>query len=245
MFRAASRAARWRIRRPFLAASVVEIAVTSGIASPSACGQATTSTVTTRSKINSADSPSAHHVIHVARAASIAMIVRRKAALSASICVLDLLVCASSTSFMMPASAVSSPTFVALIVSAPVVLIVPPITSLATVFFTAFDSPVSIASFISDEPLTTTPSTGTFAPGRTRRISPTLRSLTATVLVSPPSTTSSASSGSSLASSFSAPCAFSTDAISSQWPSSIIATSVASSHQKSMPLTTLKVTSKL
>ena len=36
---------------PWIAESVVEIAITSGMASPSACGQATTSTVTTRSSV--------------------------------------------------------------------------------------------------------------------------------------------------------------------------------------------------
>ncbi len=46
--RANSSASRSRTRMPLLAAMLVEIATTSGIASPSACGQAMTSTVATR-----------------------------------------------------------------------------------------------------------------------------------------------------------------------------------------------------
>ena len=46
-----------------------------------------------------------------------------------------------------------------------------------------------------------------------------------------PSSTRVAVSGSSFASSFSAPCACVMERISIQWPSSMIVTSVASSHQ--------------
>ncbi|MCY1529795.1 hypothetical protein D9M68_649600 [compost metagenome] len=157
---------------------------------------------------------------------------------------MDRLLWASATSFMMPASAVSSPIFVTLTVSDPLPLIVPATTEVFIVFLTDCDSPVSIDSLTSDSPFTTTPSAGICAPGRTSTRSSSLRSLTATFLVSP-SVTSSASSGSNLASSLSAPWAFIIAAISNQCPSNIIVTSVASSHQKSIPSTSFIVTSKL
>jgi hypothetical protein len=76
------------------------------------------------------------------------------------------------------------------------------------------------------------PSAGTLPPERTSTTSPLLRSPKETVSV-PPSTTRSASSGRSSASASSAPDACPTARISSQWPSSIIVTRRASSHQKS------------
>ena len=135
---------------------------------------------------------------------------------------------------MIPARAVSSPTFVTLIVSAPLPFIAPPITSDFTSLLTGFDSPVSIDSLTLDSPLITTPSVGIVEPGRTNTRSPTFKLATVTILV-PFFVTSSASSGNSFASSFNAPCAFCTEAISNQCPKSMIVTNVASSHQKSMP----------
>ena len=62
----------------------VEIATTSGTARPSACGQAITSKVTTRSMTNEASLPAPDHTTNVTTAAPIATIVRRNAARSAS-----------------------------------------------------------------------------------------------------------------------------------------------------------------
>ncbi len=70
------------------------------------------------------------------------------------------------------ASAVSRPTRVARMTKLPVVLMVAPITSSPGAFVTGIASPVSIASSTALEPSLTTPSTGTFSPGRTRRRSP-------------------------------------------------------------------------
>jgi ubiquinone biosynthesis protein len=75
------------------------------------------------------------------------------------------------------------------------------------------------------------PSTGTRSPGRTSTRSPWESSSTLTCSVSP-STMRVALSGNSLASSLSAPWALEIERISIQWPSSMMVTSVASSHHK-------------
>ena len=59
------------------------------------------------------------------------------------------------------------------IVRLPVVFSVAPITLSPARLVTGTGSPVSIDSSTALEPSTTTPSTGTFSPGRTRSTSPT------------------------------------------------------------------------
>ena len=71
------------------------------------------------------------------------------------------------------ASSVSLPTRSARIVSVPVPAIVAPITRSPGRLSTGIDSPVTIDSSTAAPPSTTTPSTGTFSPGRTRSTSPT------------------------------------------------------------------------
>ena len=56
-------------------------------------------------------------------------------------------------------------------------------------FWTGIASPVSIDSFTADAPSTTTPSSGTFSPGRTRTRSPTTTACRATSDSTPPRTT--------------------------------------------------------
>jgi hypothetical protein len=82
--------------------------------------------------------------------------------------------CASATIWTMRASIVSRPTFSARITRAAGLvdraaddLIARPC------FVTGIDSPVTIDSSSEERPSSTTPSTGTFSPGRTRRLSPT------------------------------------------------------------------------
>ncbi len=69
---------------------------------------------------------------------------------------------------------VSRPTFSARMMKPPVVLSVPPITFEPVSFVTGIDSPVTINSSSDERPSITSPSTGTFSPGRTRRRSPTM-----------------------------------------------------------------------
>ena len=85
---------------------------------------------------------------------------------------------ASWTMRTMLASAVSLPTLVARNLNAPDVLIVAPMTASPVVLSTGSDSPVTIDSSMLDSPSTITPSTGTFSPGRTRRMSLTMTSST-------------------------------------------------------------------
>src|SRR6266511_5331379 len=83
---------------------------------------------------------------------------------------------ASCTMRMMLASAVSLPTLAARNRNDPVLLMVAPITSSPMTFSAGMDSPVIIDSSTAEAPWTTTPSTGTFSPGRTRTRSPTMNS---------------------------------------------------------------------
>jgi hypothetical protein len=81
--RARSSANRSRTRKPLRAARVVEMEITRGMASPSAWGQAMTSTATTRRMTKPPGAPSATQTASVSRAAPMAMKVSQKAARSA------------------------------------------------------------------------------------------------------------------------------------------------------------------
>ena len=70
----------------------------------------------------------------------------------------------------------------------PVVLSVAPMTSSPGPLTTGIGSPVSIDSSIAEAPSTTTPSTGTLSPGRTRRRSPTTTDSSATSASTSPRT---------------------------------------------------------
>src|SRR5213593_4269458 len=148
------------------------MATTSGMASPSACGHAITSTVTTRSITKEAASPATNQPTSVATAATTATMVRRNAARSASAWARERELWAWATRRMMPASAVLSPIRVISTRSEPDPFTVPAITVAPTGFGTGRDSPVIIDSFTSLEPSRTTPSAGMPAPGRTSTRSP-------------------------------------------------------------------------
>ena len=195
-----------RTSKPFLAPSVVEMATTSGMASPSACGHAITRTVTTRSITYAAGAPAMNHPTSVRAAATTATIVSPKAALSASACARERDVCAWATSRMMPASAVFSPVPVTSTRREPEPFTVPAMTWASRVLATGRDSPVIIDSLTSLVPSRTVPSAGMLAPGRTSIRSPTRKSEAGTSSGRSP-TSRVAVSGMSLASSFSAPCA--------------------------------------
>ncbi|MDI2023326.1 hypothetical protein PJL18_03874 [Paenarthrobacter nicotinovorans] len=139
---------------------------------------------------------------------------------------------ASATSRWMPASAVSSPTAVTVTRTVLSVATVPATTGSPSARSTVLDSPVIIDSSNSARPSTMVPSAGIRAPDRTRTTSPCLSSDTGTVST-PASVTRSASSGRRAARASKAPCADPSALISIQWPSSMMATSNASSHQKS------------
>jgi len=81
---------------------------------------------------------------------------------------------ASSTMRTTCARKVSAPTRVARTCNRPVWFTVAPITSSPSALGTGIDSPVTIDSSTALSPATTTPSVGTFSPGRTTITSPTL-----------------------------------------------------------------------
>ena len=81
--------------------------------------------------------------------------------------------CAWATICTICASTVCAPTRSVRITKAPEVFIVAPISLSPACLVTGIGSPVSIDSSTALLPSVTTPSTGTFSPGRTRRLSPT------------------------------------------------------------------------
>ena len=83
---------------------------------------------------------------------------------------------ASSTTLIILARVVSSPTRVIRTVSEPFTLMLPPVTSLPGAFSTGRLSPVSMDSSTPPEPSSTSPSSGTRSPGRMRMSWPTATS---------------------------------------------------------------------
>ena len=80
--------------------------------------------------------------------------------------------CASPTIRTIWPRSVSRPTRSARMMKPPVPFTVPPVTRSPATFSTGMGSPVIIDSSTVLSPSSTTPSTGTFSPGRTRRRSP-------------------------------------------------------------------------
>ena len=93
--------------------------------------------------------------------------------------------CAAATNETICDKTDAAPTADARITNEPVVFIDPPITASPTSRDTGNDSPVNIDSSIDDAPETTTPSTGTRSPGRTRNSLPTMTSLKGTSFSTP------------------------------------------------------------
>ena len=231
MVRIRSRASRSLISTPAFAARSVEIAMTSGIARPRACGQAMTSTVTVRITASSG-LPSSVQATAVRMPAARANQNSSAAARSARAWAREEDSWAAATIRWIPARAVSAPTASTRTRTVVSVATVPATTVSPGARLTALDSPVIMDSSNSAVPATISPSAGTRAPGRMSTTSPTASSATGTVTVSP-STTFSASSGSSAARASRAEDAAPRARISIQWPSSMMTTSRASSHQKS------------
>ena len=115
---------------PFLAAKVVVIVVTAGIAKPKACGHVITTTVIASVRANTNVAPSQKfQAKKVSNPTVIAIIVSQCAARSANFCDFGFDDCACLTSSTICDKAVSSPTFATLTVKAPSTFKDPPITS--------------------------------------------------------------------------------------------------------------------
>ncbi len=156
--------------RPVPASSAV------GVASPSAHGQATTSTATAAESAVVGAWPLRSQPTKVSAATTSTTGTKTADTRSASRCTGALPVWAASTSRVIPASVVSAPTASARTRSVPVELIVPPTTWSPGPTSTGTDSPVTREVSTALRPSTTTPSVATFSPGRTRKSIPTCRS---------------------------------------------------------------------
>ena len=209
-----------------------------GVASPSAQGQAITSTDTalTVAKPSDGSGPNAYHRTKVAAATSITAGTNRPATRSTVRWMGSLLPCARCTISTIRDNTVSAPTRVASTVSAPVPFTAPPTTSSPGPLATGRLSPVSIDSSTSDTPARTTPSIGTRAPGRTRSRSPGLTRDTGTVSI-PSSVTRSAVSGARSNRALSARLVLPLARDSIAWPRTtrVITTATASKKGRALP----------
>ena len=175
--RAVSRAWPSPMRMPSSAALPVPTMTAVGVARPSAHGQAMMRTATavpiasTRAR---SSGPNASQPRNVASAATRTAGTNQAETRSASRCMGARAPWASSTRRMIWASVLSSPTAVTRTTRVPVRLRVAPMTVSPTALVTGTLSPVSIDSSSVEPPSATTPSTGSFSPGRTRTRSPTV-----------------------------------------------------------------------
>ncbi len=187
-----------RIRMPFAAARPVPTISATGVASPSAQGQAMISTAVAARTACAGSPRSTSQAPAVSRLRPMITGTNTPATRSASRCTGALCACASSTSRAMRARAVSAPTAVSWTSSAPSRARVPPVTASPARLSTGTGSPVSIDSSTALAPSSTRPSAGMRSPGRTRTTSPARRLPTGTRRSStsaPPPTTSRASPG--------------------------------------------------
>ncbi len=171
---ASSSACASLIRMPYFAATPVPAMIAAGVASPSAHGQAITSTATAWITAVSKGAP-AHHsqVSSVASATTSTTGTNTAATWSTSRWIGALAACASSTSRMMRDSTVSLPTAVTCSTTRPSPLIEPPVSLSPGSRGTGSGSPVSIDSSTCVWPSSSVPSTGKRSPGLTTMRSPT------------------------------------------------------------------------
>ena len=173
------------IRTPSCAPRPVPTMSATGVASPSAHGQAMISTDTAAVKASAAEPPNASQPASVSSERTITTGTKIAEMRSASRCASALPDWASSTSRAIWASAVSAPTRVARTARRPYVLIVAPATLAPAATSTGTGSPVSSDWSTADSPSTTTPSVAIFSPGWTTKTSPTRSSATGMSTSSP------------------------------------------------------------
>ncbi len=139
-----------------------------GVASPSAHGQAITSTATACSRASSTGAPLHSQPPSVANAITSTTGTNTAATWSTRRCTGALPACASCTSAMMCASTLCAPTARTLTCTAPSPLSEPPVTESPTCLGTGMASPVSMDSSAWVWPCVTVPSAGKRSPGNTR-----------------------------------------------------------------------------
>ena len=171
-----SSASAFLIRMPSVAPRPTPTMIDIGVAKPSAQGHAMISTETalTIAKAMRGSGPKSAQTTNVNAATTMTARTKYADTVSTSRWIGARVRCASLTIRTIWASKVSLPTRCASNTALPVPFTVPPVTLLPLDFSTGIGSPVIIDSSIEVAPSTTTPSTGTFSPGRTRKRSPTL-----------------------------------------------------------------------
>ena len=169
-----SRASASRTRTPEVAPRPTPTMIDMGVARPRAQGHAMmrTEIAATRAWAKRGSGPKAAQATKATAAIPTTAGTNQAATASASRCMGARLLWASATSWTMRARSVSRPTFSARMTKPPVPLRVAPVTRAPGPFSTGIGSPVTIDSSTALVPSRTTPSTGTFSPGRTRRRSP-------------------------------------------------------------------------
>jgi len=185
------------MRMPSSAPFPVPTMMAVGVANPRAQGQAITRTVMKMVSENAnlgssgarAGTPKTYQRAKAVRAITITVGTNTAATRSASLWMGALATWASSTNLTICARAVSLPTLVARTLSIPFLLMLAPMTSEPSSFGTGRLSPVIMLSSTEERPSMTTPSVGTFSPGRTTITSPTSRSSTGISTSSPSRTT--------------------------------------------------------
>jgi len=175
MRRRVSIASASRNNTPDCAALPVATITDIGVARPSAHGQAMISTDTALStaKTQLGSGPNRPHPMNVPTAAVSTASTNQNATPSAIRCIGARVRCACATNCTIWLSTVSAPIFSARITRLPVPFRVAPMTLAPGSLSTGIGSPVSMDSSTWLRPSSTSPSTGTFSPGRTRRRSPT------------------------------------------------------------------------
>ena len=161
------------MRMPSCAPRPVPTSSAMGVASPSAHGQAITSTATAAVNAIEASAPAISQPTSVASATTSTIGTKMPESRSARRCASALPDCASSTSRAICASWVSAPMRVARTMTRPPALTVAPATSSPGPTSTGTDSPVKSDRSTADVPSITTPSVANFSPGRTMNSSPT------------------------------------------------------------------------
>ena len=180
--RSTSMAAAFLNRTPAWAPLPLATMIDMGVASPSAHGQAMmrTATAETIACARRGSGPTESQSRKATAATRTTAGTNQAATRSAVRWMGARLRCASATISTMRASSVSAPTRSARMIRAPAPFTVPAISGSPGVLSTGMGSPVTIDSSTVPCPSITTPSTGTFSPGRTRSRSPgcTLSSVT-------------------------------------------------------------------
>ena len=206
-------------RMPARAAAPIPTVRAVGVASPSAQGQAITSTETACRIATLAGAPAISQPARLAAETTSTKGTKTAATRSTRRSTGALLPCAPSTSATICASSESEPTRVASTCSRPEPLIEPPMTSPATPRATGMLSPVSRDSSSWLSPRTMRPSTGTRSPGRTTTTSP-QPTASAGTSISTPSRSTRARSGRSFIKARTAPVVPRRALASSSLPSS-------------------------